>query len=80
MKGKREVAEITIKPAAGGVTTETRHKVSRGGQGGGPAYDHEQANAIHPDMKSLRKHLNDHLGHCFSGGGEPKASDAKDES
>lgn len=69
MKGKREVQEIVIRPAQGGVVSETRHKVHRGGQGGGPAYDHESATAVHGDMKSVRKHLNDHLGHCFSQGG-----------
>jgi hypothetical protein len=67
MSRKSELIEVSFKPAKGGIISETRTKVKRGGQGGGPDYDYETENGAHPDLAHAAAHLKSTMGHCFSG-------------
>lgn len=66
-KGKSEVMEVSFRPAKGGVISETRSRTKRGGQGGGPDYDYETENGVHPTVKHAAAHLEKTLGHAFAG-------------
>lgn len=66
-KSKPEVSEVTFRKAKGGVISETRKEIRRGGQGGGPVMDYEHESAVHSDMKSAHDHLTAMLGHSFEG-------------
>lgn len=66
-RSKPEVKEVSFKPAKGGVVSETRKEVKRGGQGGGPMHDYEHETAVHPDMESAHAHLSAMMSHCFKG-------------
>jgi hypothetical protein len=61
-----EVCEVSFKPAKGGVISETRTKMKRGGQGGGPDYDYKTENGVHPSMEHASAHLKSTLGHSFT--------------
>lgn len=73
-RGKPEVKEVSFKPAKGGIVSETRKEVKRGGQGGGPNYDYEHETAVHPTIESAHAHLTAMMGHAFAGK-EEKADD-----
>lgn len=79
-KGKREVEAVEFRPAKGGVISETKTKVHRGGQGGGPDYDYEREETGHPTHEHAAAHLKKMLGHAFGQAPvEPKADDDGDE-
>lgn len=71
-RGKGEVESVQFKPAKGGVISETRHKIKRGGQGGGPLHDYEHETAVHPTIESAHAHLTAMMGHSFAGKAEEK--------
>ena len=54
-----------------GVIAHNEMKIKRGGQGGGPMYDHETHTTIHPTLDSIHEHIATHCQHCFSEG-EPR--------
>jgi hypothetical protein len=62
MKGTKTLEEVTFRPAKGGHSiSETKIKTHRGGQGGGPSYDFEREETMHPTLK----HAQDHLAKVF---------------
>ena len=71
--GKPEVVRISFEPAEGGLVSETHMKYKRGGQGGGPDYDHETERGIHSTMEDAQAHLEEHFGKHF---GAKKAAKA----
>jgi hypothetical protein len=73
MAKKAELLEVSYKPAQGGVISETRTRMKRGGQGGGPDYDHETEQAVHPTLEHAQKHLSKVFGKTFGGHEEPAA-------
>jgi hypothetical protein len=54
---KRELLEVSYRPAKGGLISETRTRTPRGGQGGGPDFDHETEQAVHKNLKHAQAHL-----------------------
>ena len=56
-KGKRILDGVEYRPAKGGIVSKTTHKIARGGQGGGPAFDFESEDAVHPTAKHAAGHL-----------------------
>ena len=75
---KGEVLGIEFKPAKGGLVSETHMRYKRGGQGGGPDWDHESETGVHPNMEHAHAHLEAMMGHCF-GAGEAKEPNAEVE-
>jgi hypothetical protein len=69
-RGKTAIESLEYKPADGGVVSETRSKVSRGGSGGGPSYDYDHKTAVHSSLEDAKAHLESCLGHCFAGSKE----------
>jgi hypothetical protein len=49
---KGEFHSLEFRPAKGGAVSTTRMKYKRGGQGGGPDYDYESQEEVHPNMQS----------------------------
>lgn len=62
---KGEVRSVSFEPAKGGLISRTAMRYHRGGQGGGPEYDHEEETAVHSTMKHAAAHLHKVLGHHF---------------
>jgi hypothetical protein len=69
-RGKEKIEGVEFRPAEGGLVSETRKKVSRGGSGGGPGYDYDHETAVHHSMDDAKAHLESCLGHVFKGGKE----------
>lgn len=76
--GKPEVVRISFEPAEGGLVSETNMKYKRGGQGGGPDWDHETERAIHPTMEHAQEHLAEHMGQHFGAKKAVKEEPAKE--
>ena len=64
---KPKLVAVEFRPAKNGIISETRTRTPRGGQGGGPDFDHETEQAVHPNVK----HAQAHLAKCMGGGAEP---------
>ncbi len=71
-KGKTEVSGMRFKPAENGLTSETEHRTARGGQGGGPSFDHHTETMIHPNMNHAVKHLKSTFAHIYGAQPEPE--------
>jgi hypothetical protein len=65
---KPEMMGVRFEPAKGGAISHTETRTRRGGQGGGPDYDHEDDKMVHPTIEHAQAHLADCLGGCFTGG------------
>ncbi len=58
MKGTKKLEEVTFRPAKGGHSiSSTRFKTARGGQGGGPSFDYNSEETMHPTAEHAAKHL-----------------------
>lgn len=79
MKGKSKLEEVTFRPAKGGHSiSSTRFKTQRGGQGGGPSFDYNSEETMHPTAEHAAKHLAK-VFHAESGTDQPGAEyDEKD--
>ena len=75
MAKKSEIDGMTLRPASGGVVSETTTKTKRSGQGGGPSHEYETETAVHPSAEHLMGHIQKHMGDCFGDGHE----ESKDE-
>lgn len=64
-----QVMGVRYEPADGGMVSHTETRFARGGQGGGPEYDHETKPGVHKSMASAVKHLKATMGDCFGDGG-----------
>ncbi len=64
-RGHKEVTGLRFKPAENGLMSEMSHRTFRGGQGGGPDYDHGSTDTIHPSMHHAMQHLKKNMGHVF---------------
>ena len=57
-KGKESIDEVAFRPIAGAHSISvTRTKTARGGQGGGPDFDYESEEKVHPTLKHAQAHL-----------------------
>lgn len=59
-KGKRTVESVEFRRAdhpKGSFVSETRHKIARGGQGGGPEFDYKHETGVHESIEHAQKHL-----------------------
>ena len=70
---KSELMGVDFTPAKGGVISETRTRIKRGGMGGGPDFDHNSVKAVHPTLKHAQDHMASVMGKYFA------AKDAKPE-
>jgi hypothetical protein len=68
---KKELVSVELRPAKGGVISRTNMKTSRGGQGGGPSYDHNSEETVHPTMEHMQAHIGKMMGMAFPKGAEP---------
>lgn len=71
-----KVHGIHFEAAEGGLVSHMEKRYARGGQGGGPSYDHETETTVHPTLEHAQEHLEEHLGHVFGkkkGKEKPKA-------
>jgi hypothetical protein len=78
MAKKPEILEVAFKPAKGGVVSETRTRTPRGGQGGGPSFEHDSEQGVHPTMEHAVAHLKSSLGHCFGAAPEAEVEEPKE--
>lgn len=72
MAKKAILEEVRFRPIEGAHSiSTTEHKTPRGGQGGGPDFDYEREEKVHP----TEAHAVAHLKTVFAAGpsGEPKA-------
>lgn len=69
-RGKAKIESLEFRPAEGGLISEMRKRVSRGGSGGGPAYEMDHETTVHPTMEHAEAHLRESLGHVFEGAKE----------
>lgn len=74
---KGETVGVEFKPATGGIISTTHMRFKRGGQGGGPDFDHEHEEAVHPTMEHAVGHLRTTLGGVF---GKSETEPVKGES
>jgi hypothetical protein len=79
MAKKAEIVEVSFKPATGGIVSETRSKMRRGGQGGGPDWDYETESGVHPTLKHASEHLKATLGHHFAAAPKEQGSEPPEE-
>ena len=63
MPRKSELVEVSYRPAKGGIVSETRTRTRRSGQGGGPDYDHETEQGVHPTTQHAQAHLKELFAH-----------------
>jgi len=70
---KPELMGVEYTPAKGGVISDTRTRIKRGGMGGGGDFDHKSEKAVHPTLKHAQDHMANVMGKYFA------AKDAKPE-
>jgi hypothetical protein len=80
-KGKRICESVEFRPAKGGVVSETRYKVARGGQGGGPTHDYEHESGVHATKEDAHAHLDKMMGGAWATGEDtaPKSEEEPGE-
>jgi hypothetical protein len=67
MAGSRKPhVEVHFGPLKPGLESITTTHSARGGQGGGPSWDHAEEKQFHPTMAHAVKHLKSTMGHCFA--------------
>lgn len=69
---KKELVSVEFRPAKGGMISRTNMKSPRGGQGGGPSYDHESEETVHPTMEHATAHMGKMMAGCFKGESKEK--------
>lgn len=68
---KPELVEVAYRPAKNGIISETRTRTPRGGQGGGPDFDHDTEMGVHANAQDAQAHLGKLMGSKTKGGPLP---------
>lgn len=74
---KKELVSVEYRPAKGGMISTTNMRTKRPGVGGGPDFNHEREEMVHPSMEQAQAHMGKMMAGCFPRGAAPVEPESK---